>query len=233
MSELEGRDALEPSGGQSMADSASLERGYRRLLAFYPRAFRRENEEEILAVLMACAQDGQIRPSLEASIDLLKGAGRMRLRPRAGQPRTVFAAVRLMWAGAAAELAFLITIIVTADSVRSAVLHSHPTAVPGAMTHVTIDEVGMPIIIGVWLFLAWAISRGRDAARFGFTSFFLLITMSMILAQAQGAAVYAPADLIVGAAEWLIALAAVVLTFLPASNRYFRQQAAPVVHPAG
>ena len=97
MSELKGRDALEPSGEDNMADSASLERGYRRLLAWYPRAFRRENEEEILAVLMACAQDGQTRPSLEAAVDLLKGAMRMRLRPRAGQPRTVFAAVRLMW----------------------------------------------------------------------------------------------------------------------------------------
>ena len=38
-----------------MNSSASLERGYRRLLAFYPRAFRRENEEEILAVLLATA----------------------------------------------------------------------------------------------------------------------------------------------------------------------------------
>ena len=46
---------------------------------------------------MACAQDWQARPTLEAAADLLKGATRMRLRPRAGQPRTVFAAVRLMW----------------------------------------------------------------------------------------------------------------------------------------
>jgi uncharacterized membrane protein YccC len=83
------------------------------------------------------------------------------------------------------------------------------------------------------LFLAWAISRGRDAARFGFTSFFLLITMALIIAQAQGGAVYAPADLIAGAAGWFIALAAAVLIFVPASNRYFRQQAAPAVHPAG
>jgi hypothetical protein len=32
---------------------------------------------------MACAQDGQARPSLEAAVDLLKGAARMRMR-RAG-----------------------------------------------------------------------------------------------------------------------------------------------------
>ena len=215
------------------SESASLERGYRRLLACYPKSFRRENGEEILAVLLACAQDGQARPSLEATVDLLKGAVRMRLRPRPGQPRTVFAAARLMWAGALAELAALITIIVTADSVRSAVMHSHPAAVRGVTTHVVADMVVVPLVIGVWLFLAWAIGRGRDAARFAFASFFLLLTMSVILAQAQGAAVYAPADLIAGAAAWFVALVAVVLIFVPASNRYFRQAAAPVAHPAG
>ena len=47
-----------------MTDQASLERGYRRLLAWYRRAFRRENGQEIFAVLMACAPDGQRRPGL-------------------------------------------------------------------------------------------------------------------------------------------------------------------------
>jgi len=216
-----------------VTESASLEHGYRRLLACYPKAFRRENEEEILAVLMACAPDGQTRPGLEATADLLKGAVRLRLRPRAGQPRTVFAAVRLMWAGAAAELAALITVIVTVGTVRSAVMRTHPAAVPDVTTHVVVDMVVIPIVVAVWLFLAWAISRGRDAARFGFTSFFLLLTMGVILAQAQGALVYAPADMIAAAAVWFVALVVLVLIFAPASNRYFRQVAAPVAHPAG
>jgi len=55
----------------------------------------------------------------------------------------------------------------------------------------------------------------------------------VIIAQAQGAAMYAPADLIAGAAAWFVALVAVVLIFVPASNRYFREVAAPVAHPAG
>jgi hypothetical protein len=33
-----------------MSDAPALERGYRRLLAWYPRAFRCEYEEEMLAV---------------------------------------------------------------------------------------------------------------------------------------------------------------------------------------
>jgi hypothetical protein len=77
----------ELAGRQGMSGPARLERGYRRLLACYPRgyrrllacyprAYRRENEEEILAVLLACAHDGQQRPGLAASADLITGQGR-------------------------------------------------------------------------------------------------------------------------------------------------------------
>jgi hypothetical protein len=210
-------------------DPAGLEHGYRRLLAFYPRAFRRENEEEILAVLLACAQDGQTRPSLEASVDLLKGAMRMRLRPRPGQPRTVFAAVRLMWAGAAAELAALITIIVTAGAVRSAVLHADPAAGHALVDHLVADVVGAPIAIGVWLFLAWANSKGRDAARLASAASFGFLTLSLVGALVQGAVAYAPADMIAAAVLWLVALGAVVLIFVPASNRYYRPREAVLI----
>jgi len=63
-----------------MTDSAGLERGYRRLLAWYPRPFRREREEEILTVLMASARDGQRRPRPIEAVDVIKSALWMRLR---------------------------------------------------------------------------------------------------------------------------------------------------------
>ena len=63
-----------------MSDSTDLERRYRRLLAFYPRAFRREHEQEILSVLMATAVAGQRRPGLGEAADLLRNAASMRLR---------------------------------------------------------------------------------------------------------------------------------------------------------
>ena len=51
-------------------DQARLERGYRRLLACYPAGFRRESEEEILAVLLdsdhgqpAAGRAGRIAPT--------------------------------------------------------------------------------------------------------------------------------------------------------------------------
>jgi hypothetical protein len=42
-----------------VSDSTQLERRYLRLLAFYPKAFRREHEQEMLSVLIAGAADGQ------------------------------------------------------------------------------------------------------------------------------------------------------------------------------
>lgn len=74
-----------------MTDPASQERRNRRLLACYPRAFRREHTEEMLAVLMAGARQGR-RPSLAESADLIRSAAEMRLRPawpeRANRPWT-------------------------------------------------------------------------------------------------------------------------------------------------
>lgn len=58
----------------------ALERRYRRLLAFYPRAFRRDHGEEMLAVLMDSASEGQRRPRLADSVNLLRNALWMRGR---------------------------------------------------------------------------------------------------------------------------------------------------------
>ena len=57
-----------------MSDPTQLERRYRRLLAFYPEAFRREHEQEMLTVLLAGAAEGQRRPSPDEAIDLVRTA---------------------------------------------------------------------------------------------------------------------------------------------------------------
>jgi hypothetical protein len=62
-----------------MSESA-LERRYRRLLAWFPAAFRREQQDEMLAVLMADARPGQRRPGLLGSADLIRNALVMRAR---------------------------------------------------------------------------------------------------------------------------------------------------------
>ena len=62
-----------------MSNSTQLERRYGRLLAFYPKEFRREHEQEMLSVLIAGAADGQRRPSLDEALDLVSNASLMRL----------------------------------------------------------------------------------------------------------------------------------------------------------
>ena len=76
-----------------MSDMTALERAYRRILSCYPRSFRADSEDEILAVLMDTAAEGQTRVGLAEVWDLLRGGVRMRLWPAAARPRTVRAAV--------------------------------------------------------------------------------------------------------------------------------------------
>ncbi len=219
MTELDGR--------RGMSRPAGLERRFRRLLACYPRAYRRENEDEILGVLLACARDGQQRPGLAASVDLFKGAMRMRLWPPRRPPRSVRAAVGLMCAGVAAQLAYLIINVATAGSVGSAYAREYPPWAAAAVHHaVTVSvvkhEVGGVIGIGVCLLLAWALVWGRNLARFAFVVGVGLDWLAMFQAAGQGATVNARADMTAAAVTWLLILPATVLLFTRASSRYYR-----------
>jgi hypothetical protein len=55
----------------NMSDRSDLERRYRRLLALYPKAFRRQHGQEMLSVLIAGAAPGQRRPTLAETANLL------------------------------------------------------------------------------------------------------------------------------------------------------------------
>jgi hypothetical protein len=214
-----------------MNDPNPLERRYRRLLAFYPRAFRRENTEEILAVLLSCAEDGQRRPGLAAAADLINGAVRMRLRMAGQPPRVVRLAIRLMYAGVVAQLAALAVYIVTLGRVRSAVSRRYPglaAAQHALNVSVAIHYVAVPLALAAWLFLLRALVRGNHRARFGVAIYFAVTCLSAIIAIGQQSAQLAPADLIAGGGQWLITLAVTVLLFTAASSRYYRPEPRPV-----
>jgi|HubBroStandDraft_1064217.scaffolds.fasta_scaffold127184_2 hypothetical protein len=208
------------------AGQARLERAYRRILACYPRSFRRDNEEEILAVLLDTAAEGQVRVGLAEAADLIRGALRMRLWPAAARPRAVRAAVTLMLAGAAAEVTVVLTMIVTAGRFKAAVAARDPAAVHAVAVHLGIDLAAAPIVIGLWLWLAWANGRGQDWARMISGASFGVITLSMLAALANNSAAVAPADLIAAATEWFLGLSSLALIFTPAACRYYRPQAA-------
>jgi hypothetical protein len=203
---------------------ARLERGYRRLLAWYPAAFRQESEEEILVVLLDTARDGQRRVGLAEAADLIRGALRMRLRPPGRPPRTLRNAVKLMCLGATVELASLITIVVTAASVRQDILQRDPAHWHSVLAQVILNAVLAPLGMALWLFLAWALSRGQDWARLVCAALFCLLTGKLIVALADHAVVYARADMISGGVLWVLALAVLALIFSRPVTRYIQPQ---------
>jgi hypothetical protein len=210
-----------------MSDREILEHGYRRLLACYPREFRRENEEELLGVLLASAADGQRRVGVAEAGDLIRGALRARLRPPRGCPRTVQAAVRLMYAGAVLELGILITVVVSENSIRAAILARYPGLTAAqwhliVLTHLLPGEIFAPVGVGLWLWMAWAHGRGHYWARVVFAVTFGLSTLGLMSALSEGAGTYAPADLVADGVKWLLQAALVVLIFSKPAARFFQ-----------
>jgi hypothetical protein len=203
-----------PPAGESFAvsdrasSSARLERAYRRLVACYPRSFRRENTEEIIAVLLATAREDQRRPSLAEAADLLRGAARMRLG-LSRCPRTVLHAVRLMYLGALAEIALLVTTLLTAVRIQAAAnataihaLGPHATAAAtqqaqaqvasAVSTAITVGLVVTPVSIALWILLAWANGKGSPLARVGAIIACAFYTAATIQGLVNGAAVWGP-----------------------------------------
>jgi hypothetical protein len=226
-----------PSPAEPASSPAGLERGYRRLIACYPREFRRENAEEILAVLLATAREGQRRPGFAETADLLRGAARMRMG-LCRSPRTVVYAIRLMCLGATAELAKLIIILVTASgvraAVRAAVIRQQPGVSPAALgkvlsdVNVTLigDIVASAVAIVALLWLASAVGRGHDVARVLalIASFFCIIANGIGISQ-QGVT-YASAATIAGVVTCAIGVAVAALLMCKPSSAYFARRPA-------
>jgi hypothetical protein len=212
-----------------MTSTTGLERGYRRLVACYPRSFRKENEEEIVAVLLATAQPGQRRPGAAESFDLLRGAARMRMGLTRA-PHSVVTAVRLMCLGALAEAITLITVLVTWGSMRSAAVRQYPhyaTQVAGLVNHdASVDTVVLPILIATWLLVAWGNGRGNQWARLAAITLATLYTLTLGAELAEGVATVAPAALVASGVSWALGIASVVFILRPRSWPYYERRPA-------
>ena len=210
-----------------MTDSSRLQRRYRRVLACYPKDFRRESGEEILAVLLATAHEGQQRPGLAESADLIRSALRMHLG-LSRAPRPVRNAVRLMYVGAVLTLADVATVLVTLGGVRSAIGHDlsgrqWPTVM---LTQVDFWLASAPIGAGVWLWLAWANGRGYHWARPAFTALFVLLTIVPFFGLGEDRLPYTWRDVIATTVLWLVGLAAMALIFSQTASLYYQQEPA-------
>ena len=226
-----------------MSDQADLERGYRRLLAWFPPEFRRENGQEVLAVLMAGARDGQRRPGLAESADLVRSGVWMRLRPRVPRPaRTVRVAVRLMYAGAAVSAVGLIVglALIIVDSqvaVRGPFLgRSLAAQKPFVITAST--AFGL-VVVCVWLWMARANGQGRNWARILSTVLFALAALQLpgAFTQPVGHGGFGVSVLYYGGVElfavaWLAGAAAVWQVWRTASTAFFTPPGSPQPHTA-
>jgi hypothetical protein len=212
-----------------MSESSELERAYRWLVKCYPRSFRRENEEEIVTVLLATASDGQRRPGIAESADLIRGAIRMRMS-LSRTPRTVHNAVRLMYLGAVAELGVVIVLGLTEGSIRAAVSRRYPqltAAQLGGLNGLfTFELVVGSLVVLLWLFMAWATGKGSQLARLAAVFCFSLSTLGIIVDASTGSPQFAPAAFTGACLLWLIGLAAVVNLFRKQSRAYYERQAA-------
>jgi hypothetical protein len=223
-----------------MTDQEHLERAYRRLLAWYPRAFRDENGPEILAVLMAGAPDDKHRPGLAESADLIRSGLWMRLRPSVPRSaRTVRAAVRVMYAGAAVSTVNLIIFLAVIGDIKAyhAILGYRLTAAQVSQLLNTL-AITMAIVIdlvpiALWLWMARANGRGRNWARIVSMVLFGLATLSLTSVFPQSVInisfvptvhiSFVPAlGPIVPLLTWLAGAAAVWLLWRPASTPFFR-----------
>ncbi len=205
-----------------MTDSQRLERGYRRLVALFPRAFRRESEDEIVAVLMATAREGQRRVGLAESADLIRGALRMHRGPRL--PRPLLRAVRLAYIGAAAELAVLIALLVTLASLTSATIRSYPDFSVAQwravllLAHLPAAQAGASILLALWVWLACANARGNHAARVGFWVVWGVIKVGIAAEGIAVIAAYGIGGALAVAALALTHFAAMALIFYPSKD---------------
>ena len=215
-----------------MTDQEHLERAYRRLLAWYPREFRDENGPEILAVLMAGAPHGQRRPGLAESADLIRSGLWLRVRPSVPRSaRTVRAAVKLMYAGAAVSTINLILLLAIIGDIKAyhAVLGYHLTTAQVSRFNagfITLWIVWGLVPIALWLWMARACGRGRNWARIVSTVLFGVATLDLTGAFGPPGfrlslvpTVFGPT---IPVLYWLVGLAVVWLLWRPASRAYFR-----------
>jgi hypothetical protein len=217
-----------------MTDRANLEREYRRLLAWYPRAFRRENGQELLAVLLAGAPDGQRRPGLAESADLIRSGLWMRLRPSVPRSaRTVRAAVRLMCAGAAVSTVNLIILLAVIGDIKAnhAMLGHRLTAAQVSQVNtlfITQAIVSDLVPIVLWLWMARANGRGRNWARSLSTVLFGVATLDLTGAFGTPGIQVEFVPMLFGpilpVLTWLVGLATVWLLWRPASTAFFQPQ---------
>jgi hypothetical protein len=140
-------------------------------------------------------------------------------------PRPVQTAVRLMYVGAALSAIGVIITFVTISSLKSAIEAQNPT-----LTQTQVDTarniaiaavvIGGLIGVGLWLWMAWANSKGKNWARITSAVFFAIYTVELLFTLTRA---HATLTLVFSFIMWAVGLAAIVLLFNKESTPFFQQ----------
>ncbi|MGD0245702.1 MAG: serine/threonine-protein kinase [Streptosporangiaceae bacterium] len=148
-------------------------------------------------------------------------------RPAVAQaPSSVLTAVRLMYAGAAYTLVWAIGVII----VEAGIVKNHPLLTAGA-DHRLAGAAGFAVVlalaqIALWLGIARACRRGRNAARVAGTVLFGLYTLGMLGTVASAQAGLGPAKVLT-LIGWLIGFGAVAALWQRRSSAFFASARTP------
>jgi hypothetical protein len=136
-----------------MTDNVGLYRSYQRLLAAYPRSYRRVREIEMLTTLMDAAPSSRRRPTVREGLDLVGGGLRYRLRVPPGPAYRVVVVVTallgaLLLAGGAVLAAWNLADTEPSASqadatARDAIAGDPPSPVPHPTDQLHLDALGM------------------------------------------------------------------------------------------
>jgi hypothetical protein len=138
------------------------------------------------------------------------------LRPPA--PASVLTAARFMRGGAISTAALLIVSLPFVGDLRGNVLGHRLT--PNPLT-ITLVAAGGLALIGLWLWMAWLTSQGRNWARILSTVLFGLATLEFVSAL-EVIGKNGVAQAFFAGLTWLSGLAAVWMLWRPASSAFFK-----------
>lgn len=207
----------------AVTDRARLEARYRRLLGCYPKSFRNESGQEMLAVLMAMSEEDARLPGLATSVDLIRTGLSMRLRGRGPEAApTIRVAVSLMYGGAVLTTLILAGALIALPFVgrQGAMLRLAGHTQPLPLT-ITIGVLGALGVAALWVGMALGISHGRRWARVASTVLFGLATAALVGVPSEA---HPAVDLVFWVPTWLVGAAAVFLLWRPGSDGFLSPQ---------
>jgi serine/threonine protein kinase len=153
--------------------------------------------------------------------------------PSLSPPSSIVNAVRLMYAGAAGAVVNAIVGSVAVYSIVHSFYAKYRNVSPSTVTNVTAFDVTLNIVVGLagtvlWLWMAHTNRGGRSWARILSTVLFAALTLTLPLTFIQ--VPYALVRVIV-LAQWVLALAALVLLWVRPSSEFFAMMRRPANPP--